>query len=349
MSVTTDPRLEQVRVERDGLDRPVVQRVDPDGLDLTTRTVYDGLGNPTSVTDPRGGLTRSTYDAFDGCWRRRTRWRRRTTYEYDGGGLKTRVTDRREVQRDFTYDNLGRPRTESIVPSISGIPWSHETRYEDVARRRLSLDALGRTTTQELDGLGRVVTRDGRGREVPAVHVRRRQQARRRRTSGRSTTSPRSRTTRSIGWWKRSIRRWKASQSRSPARPCTRTASNARVDTDRRGIATTTRMDPLGRTREVGSRGRAGRAAHLRRQRKPPDLAGRGRARDRVRVRRRESAGASDRWRGYRERDVRHVHTGRERERGRRARRSRGPRERAVLGQANVRRPEDRPETETDG
>jgi RHS repeat-associated protein len=250
VSVTTDPRLEETRVERDGLDRPVVQRVDPEGLDLTTRTVYDGLGNPTSVTDPRGKVTRSTYDSIGRLLEVTDADDQVTTTEYDGGGLKTSVTDRRDVRRNFTYDNLGRPRTESIVPSISGVPWSHETRYEDVARRRLSLDALVRTTTQELDGLGRVVREidaDGKDRLFTYDGV-----------NKRSETDKRPEhhvTTFTYDVFDRLVETVHPPLDGEPE-PFTSTtvyqdATNTRVDTDRRGIATTTRMDPLGRTREV--------------------------------------------------------------------------------------------------
>jgi RHS repeat-associated protein len=136
------------------------------------------------------------------------------------------------------------------VPSISSVPWSHETRYEDVARRRLSLDALGRTTTQELDGLGRVVREidaDGKDRLFTYDGV-----------NKRSETDKRPEhhvTTFAYDTFDRLVSTVHPELDGVPG-PFTSTtvyqdATNARVDTDRRGIATTTRMDPLGRTREV--------------------------------------------------------------------------------------------------
>jgi RHS repeat-associated protein len=118
---------------------------------------YDGLGNRTHLRDPRGNLSQWVYDGLG----RQTRFidaeDKFSTASYDGEGLKTRETDRRGVQKDFTYDSLGRPRLTSIVPSISGEGWSHEVRYEDVARKRFEKDAMGRETVYDLDRLGRVV------------------------------------------------------------------------------------------------------------------------------------------------------------------------------------------------
>lgn len=250
VSVTTDPRMEETRVERDGLDRPTLVRVDPSGLDLTTRTAYDGLGKPTAVTDPRGEVTRHAYDAIGRLLETMDADEKVSTTAYDAGGLKTRVTDRRGVRRDFTYDNLGRPLAESVPAQVSEQPWSRETRYEDAARRRVEVDALGRTTTHELDGLGRVIREtdaDGKFRLFTYDGVNKRSETDKRPEHHRITFAydafdrlvetifP------DLGGASGTMRSTTAYQD----------ASNTRVDTDRRGIATTTRMDPLGRTREV--------------------------------------------------------------------------------------------------
>jgi YD repeat-containing protein len=57
-----------------------------------------------------------------------------STYAYDGGGLKRYETDRRGVSREFTYDNLGRPRITRLSASpFSNVAWSQETECLDGA------------------------------------------------------------------------------------------------------------------------------------------------------------------------------------------------------------------------
>ena len=90
--------------------------VDVGGLELTTRTIHDGLGNITSVTDPNGNDTAQAYDGLGRLVRRVDALGNATTFEYDGEGLKTSESDRRGVVTRFTYDNLRRPRKTTVVP-----------------------------------------------------------------------------------------------------------------------------------------------------------------------------------------------------------------------------------------
>ena len=69
--------------------------------------------------------------------------------------MKTRQTNRRGIAQALTYDNLGRPRTETVDGTLTGAPWSRETVYEDVARKRTEKDAKDEATVHELDGLPR--------------------------------------------------------------------------------------------------------------------------------------------------------------------------------------------------
>ena len=49
--------------------------------------------------------------------------------------------------------------------TLTGVPWSRETVYEDVARRQTEKDAKNQATVHELDGLNRVTkTTDPRAR-----------------------------------------------------------------------------------------------------------------------------------------------------------------------------------------
>jgi RHS repeat-associated protein len=156
----TNPREFATLTRLDGLDRPFEQTVDPGGLALVTRTSYDGLGNRKSVTDPSDHTTRYRFDGLGRLVETIDALTHSTLATYDGEGLKTSETDRRGVTRTFAYDNLGRPRKTTLVPvaAMSGIPWSQETHYEDVARKRIEIDARGHGTTYGLDGLDRVIT-----------------------------------------------------------------------------------------------------------------------------------------------------------------------------------------------
>jgi YD repeat-containing protein len=102
-----------------------------------TRYRHDGLGRLVEVTD---ALTQKTVSI------------------YDGEGLKRSETDRRGIERVFTYDNLGRLRTEALASApITGVGWSRETQYRDKERQRIEIDARGKATTFDLDGLDRIV------------------------------------------------------------------------------------------------------------------------------------------------------------------------------------------------
>jgi RHS repeat-associated protein len=152
-----DPDLHVTRVVMDGLDRAVEHTVDPGGLNLITQTTYDGLGGKNKVTDPRQHDTAFETDGLGRTTRITDANQQDTVVEYDGEGLKTSETDRRGVRRDFTHDNLSRPRKTTLVPSITGVAWSQETQYLDATRQRKEIDARLTPTTFDLDKLGRVV------------------------------------------------------------------------------------------------------------------------------------------------------------------------------------------------
>ncbi len=158
-SVTgTDPRGTSIVTRLDGLDRPVEQTVDPGGLALETRTAYDGLGNRKSVVDPNDHQTRFRHDGLGRLLATIDAATQSITYAYDGEGLKTSETDRRGIERLFTYDNLGRPRTEALADAeLSGVPWRREVQYRDRDRLRVETNARGFQTTFDLDSLDRVV------------------------------------------------------------------------------------------------------------------------------------------------------------------------------------------------
>lgn len=154
----TDPRGFETVTRLDGLDRPTEQTVDPVGLALVTRTAYDGLGNRKSVTDPNDHETTFRWDGLGRLVEVTDPDDHTTVSRYDGEALKTNETDRRGIERVFTYDNVGRLRTEALAAApLSGVPWSREIQYRDRERQRIETDARGHATTLDLDGLDRVV------------------------------------------------------------------------------------------------------------------------------------------------------------------------------------------------
>ena len=246
----------------DGLDRVVEQVVDPGGanLNLRTRTSYDGLGNRKAVRDPRGRTTQFQFDGLGRLVRTEDAAGKESRATYDGEGLKISETDRRGVEKRFTYDNLRRPRRTDLVPKgeLSGVPWSQETRYLDRDRQRIEIDARGKETVLDLDGLDRVVKlTDPRGK------------TRLTRWDGvnkRAETDKRGHTT--LFQYDR-INRLTLTRDPAPFQQQTlettyADAENKRTDKDRRGIVTETQTDPLGRVLTVTRGGCRAGDAHLR-------------------------------------------------------------------------------------
>jgi YD repeat-containing protein len=145
--LVTDARETVTRVELDGLDREVRRLADVGGLNLETRTAYDGGGNKTSVFDPRSNESRWSYDVLGRLISATDAQLKTASFAYDGEGLKLSETDRRNVTTLHTYDNLGRPRTSRLSSSpFSGVGWTHETTYRDQVspRQRVETDANSR-------------------------------------------------------------------------------------------------------------------------------------------------------------------------------------------------------------
>jgi len=244
-ATVTDARGTPTQTRLDGLDHPVSVVVDVGGLALTTRTAYDGLGNRKEVVDPRQARTRFFHDVLGRLIRTEDALTRPTTHEYDGEGLKTAEVDRRGVRREFTYDNLGRPRRSLVVPSLTGVAWSHEVAYQDVARKRIETDARHHSTSFDLDRLGRVVrATDALSHAVVTAWDG---------VNKRSETDRRGNTTRyDYDDINRLVRVTDPAPFASQTFETTYLdAANQRSEKDRRGIVRVTQLDPLGRVLTV--------------------------------------------------------------------------------------------------
>jgi RHS repeat-associated protein len=256
-----DPRGTSTRTVLDGLDRPTQQTVDPGGLDLTTDIRYDGLGGKKEVVDPRRNATTFDHDALGRLRETTDALGRKTTYRYDGEGLKTSETDRRGVRKTFTYDNLARPRRSALVPrpEMSGVSWSTEIEYQDVARKRVLTDARGFKTTQVLDGLDRVtIAIDPFGKQVVTEYdgVNKRSETDKRGHKTRFDYDP---TNRLVKVTDPDPDPATGPPDPDPTHRTTETfyddAQNRRRERNRRGVVKTTQMDPLGRALSVTQAG----------------------------------------------------------------------------------------------
>lgn len=135
----------------------------------TTNTVYDGVGNVVSETDPLGRRTRYEYDALH----------RLTTvteqdpdgpgallspiwlYSYGATGSLLAVTDPLENETKFRYDRLDRLIEETTAdPDGDGLLTSSVTTYEyDLASQLIkTIDPLLRETEYDYDELGRLAS-----------------------------------------------------------------------------------------------------------------------------------------------------------------------------------------------
>ncbi|MFB1483896.1 RHS repeat-associated core domain-containing protein [Corallococcus sp. RDP092CA] len=117
-----------------------------DALGRRTETVHDALGRLSDVYRPMGVSESQTHD---------------------GEGHVIRSIDGRGVERGFTYDALGRLRTETLVESLSkggqSLTVSERTYVDapdtEALTREQVRDARGQLTVTYRDGLRRVVRR----------------------------------------------------------------------------------------------------------------------------------------------------------------------------------------------
>jgi RHS repeat-associated protein len=248
-ATVSDPRQTKTRRRLNGLDRVVEEVVDAGtgGLNLTTTTGWDGLGNVTRTVDPGGHETNFKYDSLGRLIETHFPEGMVSAQSYDGGNLKTAEVDRRGVEKSFTHDNLGRPRHSSLraQPQMSGVPWSEETRYFDRERKRIQVDARSTETVLALDGLERVTQSiDANGDTVKT------------RWDGvnkRAVTDKRGHTT--LLDYDRVNRLTKTTDpvpfDAQTAETIYADVLNQRTEKDRNGIETITKMDPLGRVVSV--------------------------------------------------------------------------------------------------
>jgi RHS repeat-associated protein len=131
---------------------------------MTWHYGYDPAGNPTSVTDPNGQRTTTTFDALQrpvrttiqapsGAGTNPGGYTPSTATTYNGQGSVTSVTDPRNLTTRYSPNGLGNLRAQQSPDTGT------QTRTFDVAGRLLTqTDARGQTTAYTYEVLGRVKT-----------------------------------------------------------------------------------------------------------------------------------------------------------------------------------------------
>src|SRR5581483_10783525 len=135
----------------------------------TTKYGYDAVGNEVAAVDPRGALTRQTFDRLD----RRTRIDHPAytppggtqltpfeAYSYDRVGNLTSSTDRRNQVTDYLFDARNRV-VRQLDPQLAGQPARGATlfSYDDAGNRVSQTDPTGAVTTVAYDDLNRPRTK----------------------------------------------------------------------------------------------------------------------------------------------------------------------------------------------
>ncbi len=130
--------------------------------DVTTDTVFDGLGNVREVTDPNGNTTEFEYDGVNRLVLERDPLLKETTYTYDGAGNRTAMVDAETAETRYEFDDLGR-LTAVVENYLYGGPTNHETNvrteytYDGLGNRTKIHDGNGHDTTFGHDDLNRLI------------------------------------------------------------------------------------------------------------------------------------------------------------------------------------------------
>ncbi len=149
----------------DKLDRPVTVSV-PYGLSLAFQ--YDANGNRISVTDNKGGVQTSTYDALDRLTAREQAGVARATWGYDAKGDPTTLTRsgwaggawQAAGTTTNTYDDLGRV-TDVRHANAADVTLGQYHYAYDAADRLTSETVNGVTRTYGYDAAGQLTNDNG--------------------------------------------------------------------------------------------------------------------------------------------------------------------------------------------
>ena len=168
--------LQKTAYEYDALNRVLKQRVDPQGLNLTTTTVYDDAHRQLLVTDPLGVTDVTQFDArgrVESVTKDSNGLKLSTRYRYDAEGRLLSSTDANGLVTSYVYDALGRKLTQTVDPGGLNLltrysydrqghlarivdPMEQHTRYvyDSSGRLQYTLDPANGLTEHRYDALG---------------------------------------------------------------------------------------------------------------------------------------------------------------------------------------------------
>ncbi|MGM9516929.1 hypothetical protein ACS5PK_21975, partial [Roseateles sp. DB2] len=170
--------LQKTSYEYDVLNRVLKQRVDPDGMNLTTTTIYDDAHRQLLVTSPLGVTDVTQFDVngqVERVTKDSARLKFSTHYSHDAEGRLLSSTDANGVVTNYSYDALGRKATQTVDPKGVNLVTSYSydkqgnlarvtdplglhTRYvyDESGRLRYTLDPANGLTENRYDGLGKL-------------------------------------------------------------------------------------------------------------------------------------------------------------------------------------------------
>jgi YD repeat-containing protein len=108
LDLASDPLNRTDDADVDALDRVTRQLQDVAGLNVSTQFGYDALDQLTTVTDPKGLITRYANDGLGNLTKLESPDTGTTTYTVDAAGNRTGQTDARGVTVNYSYDALNR-------------------------------------------------------------------------------------------------------------------------------------------------------------------------------------------------------------------------------------------------
>ncbi|MCZ8319425.1 MAG: type IV secretion protein Rhs, partial [Silanimonas sp.] len=108
LDLASDPLNRTTDQDVDALDRVTRQLQDVAGLNVETQFGFDALDQLTTVTDPKGLITRYTNDGLGNLLKLESPDTGTTTYTVDAAGNRSSQTDARGITVGYTYDALNR-------------------------------------------------------------------------------------------------------------------------------------------------------------------------------------------------------------------------------------------------
>ncbi len=148
------------KTDYDALNRPQTVTVNyvsggpsDSQTNLTTIYGYDANGNRQTVTDAKTQTTRFDYDAVDRLSGTTDPLNHTTQYVYDAAGNQTQVVDANNNSARFTYDSVDR-----VIAVTDGVGNQTQYGYDAIGNRTSITDALGIVTALAYDNVNRLTS-----------------------------------------------------------------------------------------------------------------------------------------------------------------------------------------------